>query len=273
MKLSELLCADTPVMVQGATGHAARRHMALMRRHGTNIVAGVSPGRSGERVDEIDIFSTCAAARTASAAVIAIQFVPARQVAEAAREALESGIKLLVTVTEGVPVHDSARVMRFARERGAIWIGPSTPGITIPGVIKLGFMPDVSLSPGPIGVMSKSGTLAYEVCYRLVRAGLGQSTWIGVGGDPVKGTRFSELLDYFGADPAPNQLWRSARLAAWKRRNSPKRSKTNGSASLATAWSRAPAHLQERHWGMPARWCTAITAVLMPRSMHSTRLV
>ena len=201
MKLSELLCADTPVMVQGATGHAARRHMALMRRHGTNIVAGVSPGRAGEAVDGIDIHSTCAAARAASAAVIAIQFVPARQVAEAAREALESGIKLLVTVTEGVPVHDSARIMRFARERGAIWIGPSTPGVTIPGVIKLGFMPDVSLKPGPIGVMSKSGTLAYEVCHRLVRAGLGQSTWIGVGGDPVKGTRFSELLDYFGADP------------------------------------------------------------------------
>ena len=200
MKLSELLCADTPVMVQGATGHAARRHMALMRRHGTNIVAGVSPGRAGEAVDGIDIHSTCASARAASAAVIAIQFVPARHVAEAAREALESGIKLLVTVTEGVPVHDSARVMRFARERGAIWIGPSTPGITIPGVIKLGFMPDVSLNPGPIGVMSKSGTLAYEVCHRLVRAGLGQSTWIGVGGDPGIGSVFVDLLALFEND-------------------------------------------------------------------------
>ena len=188
-------------MVQGATGHTARRHMALMRQHGTHIVAGVSPGRDGETVDGVTIYSTCAAAVAATGAAIAIQFVPARQVAEAAREALESGIKLLVTVAEGVPVHDSARIMRLARTLGVSWVGPSTPGIAVPGVLKLGFMPDISLGRGHVGVMSKSGTLAYEICYRLVRAGLGQSTWIGVGGDPVKGTRFSELLHYFSADP------------------------------------------------------------------------
>lgn len=206
MTLQAQLRAGTPVMVQGATGHTARRHMALMRQHGTHIVAGVSPGRDGETVDGVTIYSTCAAAVAATGAAIAIQFVPARQVAEAAREALESGIKLLVTVAEGVPVHDSARIMRLARTLGVSWVGPSTPGIAVPGVLKLGFMPDISLGRGHVGVMSKSGTLAYEICYRLVRAGLGQSTWIGVGGDPVKGTRFSELLDYFGADPQTRSI-------------------------------------------------------------------
>ena len=186
MTLQGQLRAGTPVMVQGATGHTARRHMALMRQHGTHIVAGVSPGRDGETVDGVTIYSTCAAAVAATGAAIAIQFVPARQVAEAAREALESGIKLLVTVAEGVPVHDSARIMRLARTLGVSWVGPSTPGIAVPGVLKLGFMPDISLGRGHVGVMSKSGTLAYEICYRLVRAGLGQSTWIGVGGDPVE---------------------------------------------------------------------------------------
>ena len=199
--LNDLLRADTPVIVQGATGRTARHHITVMKRHGTRIVAGVSPGRSTGPNDEVDIYPSCAGAVDATGAVTAIQFVPASRVADAACEALTAGIKLLVTVTEGVPVHDCARILRKATELGAIWVGPSTPGIVVPGIIKLGFMPEIALARGSVGVMSKSGTLAYEVCYRLVREGLGQSSWIGVGGDPVKGTRFAELLDYFTTDP------------------------------------------------------------------------
>ena len=198
--LNDLLIADTPVIIQGATGHAARRHITVMKQHGTRIVAGVSPGRSTGPNDEVNIYPTCADAVDATGAVTAIQFVPANRVTDAAYEALASGVKLLVTVTEGVPVHDCASILRKATDLGAIWVGPSTPGIVVPGIIKLGFMPEIALARGSVGVMSKSGTLAYEVCYRLVREGLGQSSWIGVGGDPVKGTRFAELLDYFATD-------------------------------------------------------------------------
>ncbi|HIB82460.1 MAG TPA: succinate--CoA ligase subunit alpha [Gammaproteobacteria bacterium] len=201
MILNDLLCADTPVIVQGATGRTARRQIAVMKEYGTCIVAGVSPGRRSGPDDEVEIYPTCRGAVDATGAVTAIQFVPASTVADAACDALESGIKLLVTVTEGVPVHDCARIRRKAIDSGAVWIGPSTPGIAVPGVIKLGFMPEIALARGSVGVMSKSGTLAYEVCYRLVCEGLGQSSWIGVGGDPVKGTRFAELLDYFTTDP------------------------------------------------------------------------
>ena len=198
--LNDLLIANTPVIIQGATGHTARRHITVMKQHGTRIVAGVSPGRSAGPYDEVNIYPTCADAVDATGAVTAIQFVSANRVTDAAYEALASGVKLLVTVTEGVPVHDCASILRKATDLGTIWVGPSTPGIVVPGIIKLGFMPEIALAPGSVGVMSKSGTLAYEVCYRLVREGLGQSSWIGVGGDPVKGTRFAELLDYFATD-------------------------------------------------------------------------
>ena len=201
MILNDLLSADTPVIVQGATGRAARHHITVMKQHGTRIVAGVSPGRSTGPSDEVNIYPTCAGAVDATGAITAIQFVPASKVSDAAYEAMASGIKLLVTVTEGVPAYDCARILRKATGLGAIWVGPSTPGIVVPGIIKLGFMPEIALARGSVGVMSKSGTLAYEVCYRLVREGLGQSSWIGVGGDPVKGTRFAELLDYFATDP------------------------------------------------------------------------
>ncbi len=175
MILNDLLCADTPVIVQGATGRTARRQIAVMKEYGTCIVAGVSPGRRSGPDDEVEIYPTCGGAVDATGAVTAIQFVPASRVADAACDALESGIKLLVTVTEGVPVHDCARIRRKAIDSGAVWIGPSTPGIAVPGVIKLGFMPDIALARGSVGVMSKSGTLAYEVCYRLVCEGLGKA--------------------------------------------------------------------------------------------------
>jgi succinyl-CoA synthetase alpha subunit len=133
----------------------------------------------------------------ASGAIASIAMVPPLAVQEAVREAIEAGIKLVVTIAEGVPVHDALRIKRMADAAGVQWVGASTPGLCIPGQMKLGFLPDVALRPGRLGVMSKSGTLSYEVCYRLARRGIGQSAWIGVGGDLVKGTRFADLLPYF----------------------------------------------------------------------------
>ena len=139
----------------------------------------------------------------------------------AVEEALAAGIQLIVTVAEGIPVHDAMRIGRAVRSAGATWIGGSTPGMAIPGEIKLGFLPDVCLRPGPFAIMSKSGTLSYEVGYRLAAGGLGQSIWVGVGGDPVKGVRFADLLPTFFVirAPTPSSWW--ARSAAAKRKNAP----------------------------------------------------
>ena len=186
-----------PVLLQGATGRAARTHLALMRRYGTPIVAGVSPNPRTDEVDGVPLFASCQQAVAATGARASVIMVPPLSVLSAIQEALESGIALIVSVTEGMPVHDALKAARLARERGATWIGPSTPGMAVPGRLKLGFLPDAALAPGPLAVMSKSGTLSYEVCHRLVRRGIGQSCWIGVGGDPIKGTRFADLVPLF----------------------------------------------------------------------------
>ena len=123
-----------------------------------------------------------------------------------AREAVTAGIKLIVTIAEGMPVRDAVAALEIVRAAGVRWIGPSTPGLAIPGKLKLGFLPDVSLAPGPLGIMAKSGTLSYEVCHRLVGRGLGQSLWVGVGGDPVKGTRFADLLPFMLTDPSTHGI-------------------------------------------------------------------
>jgi succinyl-CoA synthetase alpha subunit len=127
-------------------------------------------------------------------------------VLDAVHEAIAAGIELIVTVAEGVPVHDALKIKAATREAGVSWVGPSTPGLAIPRKLKLGFLPNVSLAPGSLGVMSKSGTLSYEVCYRLVDRGFGQSLWVGVGGDSVKGLRFADLAPMFAADPATNGI-------------------------------------------------------------------
>ncbi|TVR06217.1 MAG: succinate--CoA ligase subunit alpha [Salinarimonadaceae bacterium] len=184
------------VVVQGATGRAARMHIRLMRGHGTPIVAGVSPGKSGE--DEgLAIFPDCASAVAATGAEASIVMVPPLSVLPAILDALAAGLKLVVTVTEGMPVHDAVHARRAVEKAGAVWIGASTPGLAVPGRIKLGFLPDVALAPGSVAIWSKSGTLSYETGRRLVQRGLGQSAWIGVGGDPVKGARFPDLAPMF----------------------------------------------------------------------------
>jgi succinyl-CoA synthetase alpha subunit len=191
------LSRRTPVIVQGVTGRMGRIHAALMQAYGTNIVGGTSSRRVVGDAAGLPVFSDCAAAVAATGAVASVVMTPPDETLGAAHEALDAGIRLIVTVSEGIPQHDALAIGRAARAAGATWIGGSTPGMAIPGEIKLGFLPDVCLHPGPLAIMSKSGTLSYEAAYRLAHAGLGQSLWIGVGGDPVKGVRFADLLPAF----------------------------------------------------------------------------
>jgi succinyl-CoA synthetase alpha subunit len=191
---------STPVIMQGVTGRAGRSHFQLMRAYGTNIVAGVSPRAAGTKIDGVPLFGTCADAVAATGAVASILFVGAEQLLAAIEEAVGAGVGMIVTPTEGMPIHDALKAKRLTLDKGVTWIGPSTPGMAVPGEAKLGFLPDTTLAPGPLGVMSKSGTLSYESGYRLVQQGIGQSVWIGVGGDPVKGVRFADLVPFFAAD-------------------------------------------------------------------------
>jgi succinyl-CoA synthetase alpha subunit len=192
------------VLVQGITGRTGRMHSRMMRAYGTNIVAGTSP--RPEPVDGIPVFASCAEAVAATGATATVAFVGADALLGAIREAVEAGLSLIVTPTEGMPVHDALAALALVRAAGARWIGASTPGMAVPGKAKLGFLPEAALAPGAVGIMSKSGTLSYEVGYRLVQRGLGQSVWIGVGGDPVKGTRYAELVPFFAQHAATRVL-------------------------------------------------------------------
>jgi succinyl-CoA synthetase alpha subunit len=195
------LSRTTPVIVQGITGRMGRSHAALMRAYGTNIVGGTSTRTDMKEAAGVPVFASCADAVQATGAVASVAMAPPEDTLAAVQEALSAGIKLVVTVAEGVPLHDAVAIGRAVRAAGATWIGASTPGMAVPGECKLGFLPDVCLNPGSFGIMSKSGTLSYEVGYRLARDGMGQSIWVGVGGDPVKGVRFADMLPVFFDDP------------------------------------------------------------------------
>jgi len=190
------------VIVQGITGRTGRLHAALMKRYGTRIVGGVSPSSTTREIDGAPVFAECRQAVTATGATASVLFVGAMQLLGAMKEALDAGIRYLVTPTEGIPVHDAIKAREAVRAAGAIWVGASSPGMAVAGETKLGFLPDDSLKPGPLGLMSKSGTLSYEAGYRLAQKGLGTSVWVGVGGDPVKGIRFADLVPFYAADAA-----------------------------------------------------------------------
>jgi succinyl-CoA synthetase alpha subunit len=190
----------TPILVQGITGRAGRQHTRLMRAYGTHIVAGVSPRMTTADVDGIPVFPDCRAAVEATGATTCVAFVGAYDLMQAMEDAIHGGVRYIVTPTEGMPVHDGLRVKRLVRETGTIWVGASTPGMAIAGEAKLGFLPDASLLPGTLGLMSKSGTLSYEAGFRLAQEGVGTSVWIGVGGDSVKGLRYADLVPFFAAD-------------------------------------------------------------------------
>ncbi|MFB5608310.1 MAG: CoA-binding protein, partial [Candidatus Nitrosomaritimum yanchengensis] len=184
------------VIIQGITGAYGSLHARNMMAYGTNVVAGVTPGKGGQKFDDkVPIYNSVKEAVDATGAKISIVYVPAKFFLGAAKDALEAGIKLLVAIPEHVPVRDTLEVIELAKQKGAIIIGPNTPGIMIPEVIKVGIMPPMPFKLGKIAVLSKSGTLLYEISDALTKAGFGQSITIGIGGDPVNGTRLVDAFD------------------------------------------------------------------------------
>ncbi|MGB9118893.1 succinate--CoA ligase subunit alpha [Bradyrhizobium sp.] len=186
--------SDSPVMIQGITGRMGRRHASLMRAYGTNVVGGTSARPEDAVLEGMQVFRSCREVVAATGVWASVVMVPPLEVLSAASEAIDAGVRLVVTIAEGVPVHDALRLKAKARAEGAIWLGASTPGMALPGRAKLGFLPDVALRPGSWALLTKSGTLSYEVGYRMKTRDLGQSIWIGVGGDVVKGVRFADLV-------------------------------------------------------------------------------
>jgi succinyl-CoA synthetase alpha subunit len=197
-----LVDENTRVIVQGITGKEGSFHTKLMLQYGTKVVAGVTPGKGGSTVEGVPVYDTMAeAVKEHPEANTSIIFVPAKFASDAVYEAVDSGMKVIVVITEHIPVHDAMAFVNYAKEKGSVIIGPNCPGIINPGKTKVGIMPGHVFTPGPVGVMSRSGTLTYEISYFLTKAGLGQSTVIGVGGDPVTGLTFPEVIEMFERDP------------------------------------------------------------------------
>jgi succinyl-CoA synthetase alpha subunit len=199
--MSILIGADSRVIVQGITGRDGSFHALSMREYGTRVVGGVTPGKGGRDVQGIPVFESVREAAAETGADTSVIFVPARFASAALREAAEAGLRLVVCITEGIPVQEMLANYHYVRERGVRLIGPNCPGLITPGQAKAGIMPGPIHAPGGVGVISRSGTLTYEVVYNLTRSGLGQSTCVGIGGDPVVGTGYLELLEMFERDP------------------------------------------------------------------------
>jgi succinyl-CoA synthetase alpha subunit len=193
----------TRLVVQGITGRDGSFHARQMMEYGTQVVAGVTPGKGGQQFEgTVPIFDTVHDAVQATGANTSVIYVPPMFAADAIMEAAAAGVRLIVCITEGVPVLDMTRVYPYVREHGARLIGPNCPGLITPGQSKVGIIPGRICTPGPVGVVSRSGTLTYEVVNALTRAGIGQSSCVGIGGDPINGTNFIDCLAAFEADPA-----------------------------------------------------------------------
>jgi succinyl-CoA synthetase alpha subunit len=193
---------NTKVLVQGITGREGQFHTRRCVAYGTNVVAGVTPGKGGEKVDDIPVFHTVNSAVDETGADCSLIFVPPGFAADAVLEAMDAGIRLVVAITEGIPVMDMLKVKNVLAGSATRLIGPNCPGIITPGECKIGIMPgDIHKPGGPIGVVSRSGTLTYEVVHQLTLQGIGQTTCVGIGGDPVNGTDFIDCLSAFEADP------------------------------------------------------------------------
>ncbi len=199
--MSILVDRDTRLVVQGFTGSEGSFHAEQMIDYGTNVVAGVTPGKGGQTHLDRPVFNTVAEAVEKEGANTSIIFVPPPFAADAIQEAADAGIEVIICITEGIPVADMKPTYHFVKKKGAHLIGPNCPGAITPGECKVGIMPAMIFEPGPIGVISRSGTLTYETVDQLTRAGYGQSTAVGIGGDPVIGTSFVDALELFEADP------------------------------------------------------------------------
>jgi succinyl-CoA synthetase alpha subunit len=204
--VSILVDRETRLLVQGITGREGSFHTQQMVDYGTTVVSGVTPGGKGKNVSGVPVFDTVAEAVAETEANVSIIFVPARFAPDAIYEAVDNGLPLVVCITEGIPVADMVPIYAHVRNRGARLLGPNCPGLITPGEAKVGIMPGFIHTPGPVGVVSRSGTLTYEVVDALSRAGIGQSTAVGIGGDPVIGMSFIDVLGLFEADPATEAI-------------------------------------------------------------------
>jgi len=199
--MSILIDQDTKVIVQGITGRDGSFHTQSMLEYGTQVVAGVTPGRGGATANGVPVFDSVAEARAATGAGTSVIYVPAPFAADAVYEAVDAGIKFVVCITEGVPVNDMIEVYAAVERSSSRLLGPNCPGLISPGKAKVGILPGPIHKEGPVGVVSRSGTLTYQVVDYLTRADIGQSTCVGIGGDPIIGTNFLDCLEAFEADP------------------------------------------------------------------------
>ena len=203
--MSILINKNTKVLVQGATGREGLFHTQQMLDYGTQVVAGVTPGKGGQNIEHngksVPVFDTVKKAVDATGADVSIIFVPPPFGADAIMEAIDSGIKGIVCITEGIPIQDMMKAYRFIKERDGWMIGPNCPGLITPGECKIGIVPADIFMAGEIGMVSRSGTLTYEIVNELTQAGMGQSTCVGIGGDPIIGSSFVDVLAWFEADP------------------------------------------------------------------------
>jgi succinyl-CoA synthetase alpha subunit len=200
LEMAVIITEKSKVLIQGITGHQGSFHTLKMKEFGTNVVAGVTPGKGGQKVHEVPVFDSVRSAVKETGADSSGIFVPAPFVLDATIEAIDAGIATIVIITEHVPVHDAMRIVSLSSELGIRVIGPNCPGVASPGKAKLGIIPNQILRKGDVGVVSRSGTLTYEIIDLLTQAGIGQSTCVGIGGDRVSGTDFVEVLELFQKD-------------------------------------------------------------------------
>ena len=203
-----LVDQDTRLIVQGVTGHEGEFHCRQMLAYGTRVVAGVVPGRGGQRAcdDRVSVFDTVKEAVATTDANASIIYVPAQSATDAILEAADTGIPLIVCITEGIPVHDMIQISAHLVQKQVSLIGPNCPGVLSPGKANVSIIPGHIATPGPVGIVSRSGTLTYTIIHALTSRGIGQSTCVGIGGDPIVGTTFVEVLEMFEEDPATEQV-------------------------------------------------------------------
>lgn len=199
--MSILVGKDSKVVTQGITGSTGQFHTRTCKEYGTNMIAGVTPGKGGRDFEGIPVFDSVSEARAKTGCNVSVIYVPPPFAADAIMEAADAGVELVICITEGIPVIDMIKVKRFLAGTNTRLVGPNCPGLITPGEAKIGIMPGYIHKPGRIGVISRSGTLTYEAVHQLTQLGIGQSTCVGIGGDPVNGTGFIEVLELFNADP------------------------------------------------------------------------